>query len=1501
MKEKKRCMVWLAAFLALLLGCWTGATYAGCVESLSVDGFESYTDEEGSEIFLTWADGWDDAANGSLVGNPTAPFAEQTIVFAGAQSLSMQYGVGADLSWTERTFDSPQDFTAEDMMALTLQYQGRPGMVGGIAYDEASQTYTMTGAGADIAGLSDELHFASKPLSGNGSITVRVDSMTNTHSWAKAGVMIRNALDPNNMHAAVVVAPSGRVSFVFRDLNRGNTHIHSDNTGDDAVSGPIWVRLTRTDIMFKAEFSLDGTNWSLVEGADPTVDFPEFPIGMGNNTFIGLAVSSHDTEVACEAVFSNVSTTGNVQAGPFTESQDIGIITNAPAPLYVGLEDSAGNVGLVNHPAGTDAVLAGAWTAWPLALADFIAEGVDVTSVAKMQIGVGDRDNPQPVGTGKIYVDSIELIPRMPIPGTIPLFAEDFEGLPLGPNQDESSAGDAVWTDSAPAGWGLDDSGVDKAGDPDNGVDEWEGWSFADHEWWATVDTQRREEFSRSCGTAAIADSDEYDDKGDTGPYNTFMSTPAIDVLAVEASAGAIILRFDSSWRPESSQTANITAQFDDGTPVEVMLWESSSSSPNFHDHMTNELVTVAIDRPAGAKNMVLTFGYFDASNNWWWAIDNVEVLGVPRARTVALAEDFEGLPLGPNVEESTVGDEVWTETPPDGWTVDESSVPGAGDPAIDGVTEWAGWAFADKDWWIEAAGDQDRSMFVLGEGTVAVADPDEWDDASHGDGYVVAETPYATFLETPAIDISTMEAGTVQVKFASSWRDEFDDDYHQSANIKVSYDGGEPLEVLLWESDPTSGNFKNDAQNETVVLTLDNPMGARSMVLTFGLFDAGNDWWWAIDNLEVSGLAREPIVAFSEDFEGLPLGPSVEEDDADPCDLAWTATPPTDWTVDNSGVPEGGTVEWAGWSFTDRNWWSQIGQGRQQFDLGTGIVAVADGDEWDDFLELPDGPQFNTLLSTPEISIAGLEAGSVELTFDSSWRDEDSQTAVITAQFDGADAVEILRWESPQGSAFFKNDAENETVTIPVNNPAGAETVVLTFATLDAGNDWWWAIDNIVVSGLPMQNTVRVFFANFEGLPLEPALDEAAPGGPEVWSPELPAGWTEDDSAMPGIGDPNNDGVTEWAGWNIANKDWWVFVAGDQGRSEFALGSGAVAIADPDEWDDNAHEAGSFTAFMSTPGIDVSSAGGTIQLTFDSSWRPEVIQTGNVTAQFDGRDPVEVMRWESPTDSPFYHDHLTNETVIVNIDKPAGAQNMVLTYGMFDAGNNWFWAIDNINVASNGSSLFSEDFESVALGSPVDEILPPVGNFWTHTPPAGWVNDDSGVPGAGDLDNDGVTEWAGWSFADKDWWIEVAEDQDRSQFSLGQGLVAIVDPDEWDDKDHADGLMNAWLDTPAINIADIQAGTLRLRFDSSWRREDTQTAQITVQYDGADPVEVLRWESEGADTGFLKDDATNETVTIDLSNPEGAAELIITFGMLDGGNDWWWAIDNLEVIGELQ
>ena len=153
---------------------------------------------------------------------------------------------------------------------------------------------------------------------------------------------------------------------------------------------------------------------------------------------------------------------------------------------------------------------------------------------------------------------------------------------------------------------------------------------FLLNDWWASLDDQRRSEFELAIGTVVVADSDEYDDKGNPiGTYNAFMSTPPIDISDMETGSAEIM--FDSSWCPESSQTASITVSYDGGDSIEVMLWVSNSGSPFYHDHNTNETVTIPLDNPEGAQNVVLTFGYYDTSNNSWWAIGNVVVSGFPK------------------------------------------------------------------------------------------------------------------------------------------------------------------------------------------------------------------------------------------------------------------------------------------------------------------------------------------------------------------------------------------------------------------------------------------------------------------------------------------------------------------------------------------------------------------------------------------------------------------------------------------------------------------------------------------------------------------------------------------------------------------------------------------------------------------------------------------------------------------------------------------------------
>jgi hypothetical protein len=86
---------------------------------------------------------------------------------------------------------------------------------------------------------------------------------------------------------------------------------------------------------------------------------------------------------------------------------------NSSEPLYVGIEDSGGRMAVVVHP-DAEAVLASGWQKWHIALGEVRAAGVDVAAVKKMVIGVGDRKNPKPGGTGRIYIDDIRLTKRMP-------------------------------------------------------------------------------------------------------------------------------------------------------------------------------------------------------------------------------------------------------------------------------------------------------------------------------------------------------------------------------------------------------------------------------------------------------------------------------------------------------------------------------------------------------------------------------------------------------------------------------------------------------------------------------------------------------------------------------------------------------------------------------------------------------------------------------------------------------------------------------------------------------------------------------------------------------------------------------------------------------------------------------------------------------------------------------------------------------------------------------
>ena len=155
-------------------------------------------------------------------------------------------------------------------------------------------TWTVAGSGADIWGTSDQFRFVYRTLSGNGTITARVVTQTNSNSWAKAGVMIRESLATNSRHAMTIVTPSNGRRMQFRSSTGGSST--DINGGSGGV--PVWVRLTRSGNTFISYRSADGVTWTQISSRS---------ISMGTNVYVGLAVTSHNNSALSTATFTNVT------------------------------------------------------------------------------------------------------------------------------------------------------------------------------------------------------------------------------------------------------------------------------------------------------------------------------------------------------------------------------------------------------------------------------------------------------------------------------------------------------------------------------------------------------------------------------------------------------------------------------------------------------------------------------------------------------------------------------------------------------------------------------------------------------------------------------------------------------------------------------------------------------------------------------------------------------------------------------------------------------------------------------------------------------------------------------------------------------------------------------------------------------------------------------------------------------------------------------------------
>jgi hypothetical protein len=159
-------------------------------------------------------------------------------------------------------------------------------------------TFTVTGAGAGFTGVSDAGGIVYEPLSGDGTVTVRLLGSSAARKGALAGLDIRSSLAPtaSNLFLGTQADGSFLVNERPADLLRGI----AIKPGVSATT-PEFLQIARTGNNVQASVSADGIHFTLLFAS--SIDLPE-------TALVGMAVSSSKAvHLLATATFDNFSVT----------------------------------------------------------------------------------------------------------------------------------------------------------------------------------------------------------------------------------------------------------------------------------------------------------------------------------------------------------------------------------------------------------------------------------------------------------------------------------------------------------------------------------------------------------------------------------------------------------------------------------------------------------------------------------------------------------------------------------------------------------------------------------------------------------------------------------------------------------------------------------------------------------------------------------------------------------------------------------------------------------------------------------------------------------------------------------------------------------------------------------------------------------------------------------------------------------------------------------------
>jgi ABC-type transport system involved in multi-copper enzyme maturation permease subunit len=239
--------------------------------------------------------------------------------------------------------------------------------------------------------VSDGYYFVRQPLAGNGSITVRVISLTGLHGggnaqaagqnplagmskgvvpWAKAGLILASSTKPGSPYAAMMITGDHGVRLEYN-----YTHDTAGLPGSVTAASPRWLRLTRTADTITGYDSADGRRWNLVGtaqlgGLPATVQagmFATSPV-CTVNTPGAIGSSNQSGPSQATAVLDDVSLHGSWPAHAWT-GDNVGRGPAAPGTGF-GYFHQSGSVFTVSGSGDIAPLVAGPSAAGPTSTFD---------------------------------------------------------------------------------------------------------------------------------------------------------------------------------------------------------------------------------------------------------------------------------------------------------------------------------------------------------------------------------------------------------------------------------------------------------------------------------------------------------------------------------------------------------------------------------------------------------------------------------------------------------------------------------------------------------------------------------------------------------------------------------------------------------------------------------------------------------------------------------------------------------------------------------------------------------------------------------------------------------------------------------------------------------------------------------------------------------------------------------------------------------------------------